>query len=850
MMKRFSCCCLFIACIILCFSTTPLTAQQVPSPEQFYGFKMGAEGELVHWNKLVEYFNMLGERSDRVIVEEIGKSTLDNPFLLAIFSSPENLRNLDKYRRISKQLADPRGLSESEIERLISEGKYVSAQTYSLHATEVGGVNCVSELAHELVTSDDPTIKMILDNTIFLMFPCFNPDGAIMVAEWFYKYKNTEYNNTRLPYLYHVYTGHDNNRDSYQLTQDESRLFAKIAYRDWAPHSYADHHHMGSSGARFYIPPYLDPIHPNVDPIIWREHQLYGSHMAVALEQAGKSGFETGAPYTGWWQASFHMSTNYHNIAGMLTESASANWANSIYILPDQLRGTRGRPEYKPQMSMPRLWPGGWWTLREIVEQQIVVSKAILELGARYRETMLRNMVLKAQGNIERGKTGPPYAFIIPKDQHDFPTAVKLVKTFQMNGVEVHTLNREYKVGSRVFAPGSYVISCAQPLRAFVKSFLEQVNYPDNTWTREHGDHSPLRPYDLAAYPVGEHMGVDAIPVLEPLRGVDMSVLSDFAVVPKGSVSGSGNIYMLEHKSNESLRAVNRLLDGGFDVYWLKESAAHNDEYYAPGTMYISGGRNVGSFVRSLADELGLDFTAVNAMPSVPMFKLKPVRLGLYKRYAGGNMDEGWTNWLLQDFEFKFNSLHNKDVKNPDLARNYDVIVIPSDAARRIIDGSAGSDVPPEYRGGIGDDGVRNIRTFVQNGGTLVTLNAAWDFAQNVFDLPVRNMIADVPAKDFYCPGSTLHIDVDTDHPVCYGMPQNALALFFRGASALQVATGGGWLIGEQYLSNKPAIVEFRIGEGKVIIISFPAQNRAQIHGTFKFLFNSIFYGPAAEVNP
>ncbi|MFC1729632.1 M14 metallopeptidase family protein, partial [candidate division KSB1 bacterium] len=444
--------------VCLCFIvTTAVFAQQIPSPEQFYGFRMGAEGELAHWDRIVEYFETLDDRSERVVVQNLGETTLGNPFLLAIFSSPENLRNLESYRQINKKLADPRGLSNAEIGELIRDGKYVSAQTYSLHATEIGGTQCVSELAHELVTSSDPGIRMILENTIFLMFPSFNPDGQIMVTEWFYRYKDTEYNNTSLPYLYHVYTGHDNNRDSYQLTQNESRLFAQVVYRDWVPQSFVDHHHMGSSGARFYIPPYLDPIHPNVDPLIWREHQLYGSHMAVALEQGGKSGFETGAPYTGWWQASFHMSTNYHNIAGMLTESASANWANSIYILPDQLRGTRGRPEYKPQMSMPRLWPGGWWRARDIVEQQIISSKAVLELGARYRETLLRNMVLKAQGNIDRGLNEPPYAYIIPKDQHDFLTAVKLVRTFQMNGVEVHRLNRPYQVGSRLFADGSYV---------------------------------------------------------------------------------------------------------------------------------------------------------------------------------------------------------------------------------------------------------------------------------------------------------------------------------------------------------------------------------------------------------
>ena len=254
-------CSLLQAGLFLLLFTFQGIPQSIPSPEAFYGFKMGADGKLAHWNKIVEYFDLLSERSDRVMVKNLGETTLGNAFLLAVFSSPGNLENLERYRRISKKLADPRGLSEREIEDLITNGKVVCAQTYSLHASEIGGTQCVSELAHELVTSDDPTIRMILDNTIFLMFPSFNPDGQIMVTEWFTKYKDTEYNNTRLPYLYHFYTGHDNNRDGFQLTQKETRLFAKVIYRDWIPQSFVDHHQMGSSGARFYIPPYLDPIH-------------------------------------------------------------------------------------------------------------------------------------------------------------------------------------------------------------------------------------------------------------------------------------------------------------------------------------------------------------------------------------------------------------------------------------------------------------------------------------------------------------------------------------------------------------------------------------------------------------
>jgi len=841
--------------------------QEIPTPEQFFGFRMGTDGELAHWNKIVEYFKLLDDRSDRLIVQNLGNTTLGNPFLMAIFSSPENLKNLEKYREINLKLADPRGLSDGEIENLIKTGKFICAQSYSLHATEVGGTQGTPELAYELVTSNDETIKMILDNDIFLMFPSFNPDGQIMVTEWFYKYKNTEFSNTSLPYLYHFYTGHDDNRDGFMLTQVETQMFAKAIYRDWIPEAYVDYHQMGGNGARIYLPPFVDPIHPNVDPLIWREHQMYGAHMAIALDQAGKSGFETGVGYEGWCQSLFDNTTNYHNIAGMLTESASVNVANPTNVPFNRLGATRGRPGYFPQYSMPRLWPGGEWHLRDIVEQQIIVGRSVLELGARYRENLLRNMVLKAKGNIGRGLSQPPYAYILPKDQHDFLTATKLARIFQLNGIEIHVLNKPYQDSTVTFAPGSYVFSCAQPKRAFVVSFLEQTFYPDNQWTRSFENKSPLQPYDIAAYSMSEYMGVDAIPVGKPLSGIDITKVTTPITPPKGTVTGDGKAYFLEHNSTESIRAVNRILrQKGFEINWFKTDYTYQNKKYPAGTMLIKGGKNLKQYLQAQADSLGLNFALAPDKINGTVYKLKPVRLGLYKRYAGGNMDEGWTNWLLKDFEFTFTSLFNKEIKDSLLYKKYDVIIIPSDNSRQIINGSSGASTPPEYRGGIGDDGVENIKKFVRNGGTLITLNSAWQFARDLFNLPLRNTLQSIRNDDFFCPGSTVKITVDTKHPVAYGMPENALALF-NGSPALIDTAGtpatvmsipvkyqkekilqSGWLIGEQYLSEKPAVFEYKVGKGKVIILAFPAQYRAQMHGTFKLLFNAIYYGPAGEV--
>jgi hypothetical protein len=527
-------------------------------------------------------------------------------------------------------------------------------------------------------------------------------------------------------------------------------------------------------------------------------------------------------------------------------------------------------------MSMPRLWPGGWWRLRDIVEQKIIASKALLELGARYKETLLGNMALKAKGNIKRGKEGPPYGYIIPIDQHDFPTAVKLARTFQLNGVQLHRLEKDVQRGSRLFRKGSFVISCAQPMRAFILSFLEQVNYPDNFWTREHGTLDPRRPYDLAAYSMSEHMGVDAFALNQPLNGMALQKIEEDIRPPQGKAPNEAAAYLLEHRFNDSFKAMNRLFKSGAKIYWSKESITADEKTFPAGTIIARSKSGLSKEVQSISKQLGLDVYAYGLPGKLPakLMKVKQPRLGMYKRYAGGNKSQGWTAWLLKDFEFPFSILLNKDMQNRKKMGAYDVIIIPGDSYKRIVKGKSDrawrpdpddKKIPPEYRGGIGEAGEKNVKQFVENGGTLVVLNQGYEFAQKVFDLPVRNLVEKVPRARFFCPGSTVKIKVDTGHPLCYGMPADGLALF-RDSPVLGVRTGefkdgialpvryaeenilqSGWLIGEKYLSNKPAVVAFNVGKGKVILLAFPVQHRAQMHGTFKLFFNAIFYGASSK---
>ena len=401
------------------FVPVQATGQQIPTPESFFGFEMGADRKLARWDKLVEYYNLLGERSPRLEVVNMGPTTMGHPFLALYLSSPENLARLDELKQINATLSDPRGVPQSEIERAISEGKAVVVQSMCLHSTEVASGQMAAELMYDLVTRTDDEVMRILDNTIAIMIPCFNPDGEVMVVDWYNETVGTEYEGVGPPSLYHKYIGHDNNRDAFMTNTVESQYGAEIMFREWVPQAYVDHHQMGAYGARIYVPPYAEPVRPSADPLVWREMSWYGAHIAYKEEEAGKAGVVNAAIYSGWGHFGFHWITPFHNIAGMLTESASARLATPLFLHPDQLEGSRrGLPEYEAQTSFPNPWPGGWWRVRDIVEQQKIAAIATLDMAARNRETVLRNAYLKATRQTERGATGKPAAFVIPAEQH------------------------------------------------------------------------------------------------------------------------------------------------------------------------------------------------------------------------------------------------------------------------------------------------------------------------------------------------------------------------------------------------------------------------------------------------
>jgi hypothetical protein len=846
-------------------------AQTVTSPEKFFGFQLGADRKMARWDKIVDYYSVLEKESGgRMKVTNMGPTENGNPFLMVIITSAKNMQNIDAIKQANLTLVHPGDTPEAEIKKIVATGKIVIVQSMSMHATEIGGTQMAPELAYDMLTRTDEDAKRILDNVVLIEVPCFNPDGELMVTDWYNKTLGTPYEGSNYPSLYAKYIGHDDNRDALLTSMRESQYMASLLFTGWRPEIYVDHHHQGSYGARISLPPYAEPIRPYGDPLMWREIAWYGAQMAYKETENGYTGAINNAIYSGWGHFGFHWITPFHNIDGMLTESASAKLATPMYIDPTQLQGgARNLPKYEAETIFPDPWPGGWWHLRDIVNMQKTAAWAVMDIAARNRETVLWNAYQKAHNQTQRGAEAPLNEYIIPASQYDPITANFLIQKLLVQGIDIQKADAAFTTpDGHYYDAGSYIIPLAQPKMGLIRNLLDRNFFPDNDWTRDkNGD--PIRPYDLSTDAVSEMMGVRVDHVPGPLK-VEAKVITEAPLVP-GKVPATKAGYTLSVKLDAAFLAVNQLQSKGVTVSRVDTAASG----LTPGDFYVPAGSE--AVLKTVATDTGVDFNPVITAPSTGTHALKRLHIGLYQRYYGGNVDEGWTRWLLEHFGYDYSNIFDPELKKGDLNTKYDAIIIPDDSTSTLTGepapaaggrggGGGGEgfgrnplDYPAEYRSGFGEEGVKALKDFVQKGGTIVTLGTASDFAMEKLGVHARNILAGVPSKQFWCPGSTLKVNVDTTNPLAAGMPKEALALYLSGDPVFQITPSNanekysvivsyqdrdllqsGWLVGEGNITGKAAMIAAEIGKGKVVLIGFRAQHRAQTYGTFKLLFNAL----------
>src|SRR3954464_9354450 len=435
--------------------TTTLSAA-VQSPSQFLGFDVGADRKLADYKQITSYFRALGASSPRVRVETLGKTTLGEDFIMAVVTSEGNMRNLEKIRETARKLADPRGLSDEQVAQLARDGKAVVLVTCNIHASEIASSQMAMEWAHALATANDAETKRRLDNVVLLLVPSLNPDGETMITDYYRKFLGPRHEGGRLPWLYHHYVGHDNNRDWFMLTQVETQAMSRAVYHEWYPQVWVDEPQMGTDVPRMFIPPFADPVDPDVHPLIWREVNIIGSNMAFRLEQANKSGLIYGYSFDAYWLGGTRNTGWWKNITGLLLETASARVASPLRVDSTELRGgSKGLVDYKPTINHPNPWQGGVWRMRDIMDYERIASDALLETAADRRDDLLRDVLTRARAAV--ANAAPNEAYRIPKEQRDWPTATHLASILAEHNVEV-----------RQASNGDYWIPMAQPYGKFV----------------------------------------------------------------------------------------------------------------------------------------------------------------------------------------------------------------------------------------------------------------------------------------------------------------------------------------------------------------------------------------------
>jgi hypothetical protein len=872
------------------------TAQQgarpkITTPKEALGFNFGDDYQLADYKQIEAYWKTLDKESDRMVLEDMGKTAEGRTQWMAIVTSPENHKKLARYKEISRRLALAEGLTDDQARALAREGKTVVWIDGGLHATETLGAQQLGEMVYEMVSrNDEETLRFL--NDCIILFVHANPDGNDLVADWYMRNQNPELRSfANLPRLYQKYIGHDNNRDFFASTQAETENINRVLYHEWFPQLLYNHHQSGPAGTIAWSSPQRDPYNYNLDPLLILGLQALGTHMSERMATEGKPGvtMASGGAYDGWWNGGIRNTGNFHNIIAILTETIGSPTPMRVGFEPQRQIPNRDLPyPIAPQE----------WHFKQSIDYSLSFNRGVLDYASRNRENLLFNIYRMGQRSIEHGSgdywtpspsrinavaekmgTGggrggrtpeaemtawaelrkpelrDPRAFIIPSDQRDFPTAVKFINALREVNVAVHRATAAFQANGKRYPAGSFVVMANQAFRPHVMDMFEPQDHPN---VIAYPGAPPTRPYDNAGWTLAFQMGVQFDRVLEPITGPFEKVTDWNVKPPAGTVPATGGLFTFDRGVNDAFTAVNRLLAAG------KMVGVNNRDFVATTDV---------ATLRALTP-LGISFKPAIDTISVP---LRAPRIGLWDQY-GGSLESGWTRWILEQFEFPFTRVYAPELDAGNLNAKYDVLIFVSGAipaaagggGRAGRGGGAGGpdpqSIPAEYRSQLGrvtaDKTIPQIRAFIENGGTVVALSdSAMNLAQQL-KLPIENHLvengAPIPSSKYFVPGSVLTVKVDTSHPLAAGLSERT-DFFFDNSPVFKLGSGAeaanvrafarfdsatplhsGWAWGQKYLEGGVAAVEARLGKGRVVLYGPEILQRAQPHGTFKLLFNAL----------
>jgi hypothetical protein len=903
---------------------------KITTPKEQFGFNIGDDYVLVNYTQYETYLKKLDRESDRLTVLPVGGSSEGRAMYLAVITSPENSKNLGRYKEIARRLARAENLTEAEAKALAAEGKPIVWIDGGLHATEVLGAQQLIELQYQMVSRDDPETMRLLNDDI-LITCLVNPDGMELVSDWYMRESDPLKRTTAgVPVLYNKYAGHDDNRDFYMVNLAETEVINRILYREFYPVIMYNHHQTGPAGTVMFSPPFRDPFNFNFDPLVLSElDEIAGAmHSRFIAEDKPGVTMRSNASYSTWYNGGLRTTTYFHNMIGILTESIGNPTPQEVpLIFRQQLPRQDLMYPVAPQL----------WHFRQSIEYSITANRAVLDYASRHKDQILYNLYVMGRNSIERGSRDSwtmsphrltaveaaanadrqqggqrgtanlsgvaakrywdmlhdptlrdPRGYIIPSDQPDFLTAIKFLNALIKNGIEIQQASSAFTVSGKTYPQGSYVVKTNQAYRPHILDMFEPQDHPDDF---PYPGAPPTRPYDNTGWTLAYTMGVKFDRMLDgfecPCRKLPIEEIKPAAGKITQATSPAG--YLLSHEVNDSFVAVNRLLNSGEDVYWVKNAFNVNGRRWPAGTHFIRAKAGTLAKLERLASDVGLDFEAVAVTPPGEALMLQKRRIGLVDRY-GGSMPSGWIRYQLEKFEFPFTLVFPPMLDQGNLAQKFDVLVVPSDIIPAGAAAGTGGDaaepaggnpqnVPPQYRDRVGAITAAKtfpeLKKFMEQGGTVITIGNSTNLALRL-GLPVTSALVEkapdgketaLPATKFYIPGSVLEARVDNTNPLAYGM-SDKVDFFFendpsfklrpdaqaRGVKAVAwfeadkpVRSGWGW--GQGYLKDSIAAVDAQVGKGRLFMFAPEITYRGQPHGTFKFLFNGIYYGRTETVN-
>ncbi len=767
---------------------------QVPSPKSILGFQPTDDKTIADWQQITGYFNKLDAASERVSVKEIGKTTLGKPMIVAFISAPENIKSLEKYREINQKLADPRQIkNNAELENLIKNGKTIVSISCSIHSTEIVASQMSMNLAYELATANDDETREILSNTILLLIPSSNPDGIDIVANWYRKNLGTKSEGASPPELYNHYAGHDNNRDWFMLNLRETRNITKLYWQEWFPQLVYDVHQMGQNGARFVIPPFFDPPNPRIPPLILREVGLVGYKMAADLQAANISGVATNTTYDTWWHGGFRSAPYFHNSIGILSEAASANLMSPVEITRDKLsKSGRSRGLNSP-----------------------------LETATNYPDTW--------EGGIWRPKDIAQIEMTASRALLEL--AAKFRLRYLRNFYELGKANLDLKTDE----PKAFIVPAGQPNSETIARFLGILMWQGmevHQMTRElEVVPNKSKPNDYGEIPLESFL----IFTNQPQKNNVLSLFERQVYPQRLNAGGDAEVpYDVAGWTLPLQMGVETVA-----AWQIKDLPEHQNTLRK--IENINQARKI----------LNLKVNTENFAPMPNPLKSNP-KIGLYKGFTA-SMDEGWTRLVLDNYQIPFQAVTDADFRGNKL--DFDAIILPSQSEKEIVEGLRAENYPVEFTGGITEQGVENLKSFVEKGGKLICFDDSCELVIKQFNLPIKNVLSGLKRSEFYNPGSIVQLKVDTGNPMAKNFKENTAA-YFINSSAFEITDPNkvksiakyaekdvllsGWVLGEKYMNGKTAIAETVYGQGKIVLFAFRPQHRGQTFGTFPFVFNAL----------